>query len=625
MKRIKDKQIRGIISISLIVISVLILYIIPENQKIALSLVLTIFITMFCGLGWSFIILFVFPLLSIVTSSFRSGFELFLWLLVGMVVSHFIDKSNNMNKGKKRIMDIREKPKETIKEKRREIEPNTVQMILKTIEEMVNANCVILYTRKERIFKREISIYSRVLDLCDEIIPDSGIILCALREARTIYVPLLRENFDKLNYYNGEPPPIKSLLVHPLAHNDGLIIIDSLNQLPEGSVELIKRLARIVEESLSEITRLGHYIKLKDEFENFYHLSKRLNNSSSIEDVLSIFAEKAKELVYYDYSLFIFHDEENNLNRIKGCQGVEKGLLGREFDHDPDRNLISWVIKNKTPLDYNNLKERESIKIFDESFDFPFDFNSCFIVPFQVVGRSFGCSVFLRSSNEPFSVDSKKMVEAISNQAASSIQNINMYKDMEKMATMDGLTNLYNHRTFQENIILFIERAARRPEKISLVILDLDHFKSINDNFGHTMGDTILKSIGKILIEETRKIDFVARIGGEEFALILANTDTSGAYVLAERIRKRIVKSEFKTQHGILSTTCSFGIATYSKDAGNKELLIERADKAMYMAKNSGRNCTVAWSGEEKAYPVNHTNINIENRILPDILKNEIR
>jgi diguanylate cyclase (GGDEF)-like protein len=171
---------------------------------------------------------------------------------------------------------------------------------------------------------------------------------------------------------------------------------------------------------------------------------------------------------------------------------------------------------------------------------------------------------------------------------------------METMATTDGLTGLTNHRTFQERFQDLIDRAQRHNGKVALLLCDVDHFKKVNDGYGHPVGDEVLRRVARVLAEVPRKIDIPARYGGEEFAVLLDNVDVTQAKVVAERIRIEISKVVVDTEKGPLSVTESVGVACFPDDGRDRATLIERADLALYHAKHTGRNRVVTW-GEAQA------------------------
>ncbi len=175
--------------------------------------------------------------------------------------------------------------------------------------------------------------------------------------------------------------------------------------------------------------------------------------------------------------------------------------------------------------------------------------------------------------------------------------NIKKRKEKEKeiiyLNYHDSLTDLYNRRYFMETGKKEIERANRYEEPLTLMMIDIDHFKDVNDTYGHVAGDKVLKQLGTILEENVRKVDIVGRLGGEEFGIILPNTNLDNAKKAGERIRKDIEESTVKFKESNISITVSIGIASYEKDIPYIDNMLHEADSALYAAKNRGRNCVV--------------------------------
>ena len=158
---------------------------------------------------------------------------------------------------------------------------------------------------------------------------------------------------------------------------------------------------------------------------------------------------------------------------------------------------------------------------------------------------------------------------------------------LELLAATDGLTRLKNRRRFQETLTDEVKRANRSSTPLSIMLLDVDHFKQFNDTFGHPAGDSVLECVARLLEGNVRSTDFVARYGGEEFAILLPDTDQSGAILLAERVRQGIADGDWRDR-GI---TVSIGVATMNTSISTDESLVREADIALYRSKNNGRNC----------------------------------
>jgi diguanylate cyclase (GGDEF)-like protein len=160
-------------------------------------------------------------------------------------------------------------------------------------------------------------------------------------------------------------------------------------------------------------------------------------------------------------------------------------------------------------------------------------------------------------------------------------------KEAERLARIDDLTGLYNRRAFYEYGALLANNSKRNTDELSMINMDIDNFKLINDTFGHAAGDDVLKQVGQVLLQRLRKSDIYARIGGEEFGMLLPMTSLDQATQLAEQLRQAIEKMSFETGDENFTITASFGVATGSYDV---DVLVRRSDQVMYTSKESGRN-----------------------------------
>jgi diguanylate cyclase (GGDEF)-like protein len=161
---------------------------------------------------------------------------------------------------------------------------------------------------------------------------------------------------------------------------------------------------------------------------------------------------------------------------------------------------------------------------------------------------------------------------------------------LNQLSITDGLTKLHNHRFFQDHLTREIRRVERTQESLSILILDIDDFKRLNDRFGHAAGDEILTRIAQILHGAVRGSDLCARYGGEEFVVLAPGTDTAGAYQLAEKVRTAIAESSFIVDDSLRPqrVTVSIGVAAF---CGNRKRFFQKADQALYRAKADGKNC----------------------------------
>ncbi|RLT93039.1 MAG: sensor domain-containing diguanylate cyclase [Ketobacter sp.] len=172
-------------------------------------------------------------------------------------------------------------------------------------------------------------------------------------------------------------------------------------------------------------------------------------------------------------------------------------------------------------------------------------------------------------------------------------QRKRIQQELERLATTDSLTGLYNRRSFFEFANKELRRAVRYKQPMALLMLDLDHFKAVNDSYGHQAGDNVLRRFAEILKQNLREEDLMGRIGGEEFCAILVSSEEQGAYLVAERIRKRWMEETFDLEERPVAFTVSIGISIMLNERESIEDVMERADIGLYSAKRSGRNCVI--------------------------------
>lgn len=189
-----------------------------------------------------------------------------------------------------------------------------------------------------------------------------------------------------------------------------------------------------------------------------------------------------------------------------------------------------------------------------------------------------------------FGEEELELVALLCGHAAVALDNARLHRIVERQALVDGLTGLANRRRSEAALDEEIVRASRLGGELTLAILDIDHFKEVNDRYGHAAGDVVLKELALVLNQSLREIDTAGRWGGEEFALILPGTDTAGGARLCERIRQTLANRQIPIENGIvISIAASFGVAGFQR-AGTRERLLAAADESLYRAKRAGRN-----------------------------------
>lgn len=257
----------------------------------------------------------------------------------------------------------------------------------------------------------------------------------------------------------------------------------------------------------------------------------------------------------------------------------------------PGQGSVGCVAERCVPL---LIRDSAAHSDFDARFECYPEASSLLLAPLIAKGGLLGVLVVAdRQSGQPYRDSDLEMLTLFASQAASALDNVRLYAKLERAATTDDLTGLANRRSFQEVLEKEVARAGRYGHSLSLLMLDIDHFKEVNDSYGHTVGDEVLRRLGKVLRTDLRNIDLPARYGGEEFAVIMPHTPKPYAGSVAERLRMNVEESNLFHTDRLRTVTVSIGVAAYPVDATDVDSLIDAADNALYQAKREGRNRVV--------------------------------
>jgi len=194
------------------------------------------------------------------------------------------------------------------------------------------------------------------------------------------------------------------------------------------------------------------------------------------------------------------------------------------------------------------------------------------------------------SRRRKFTADEVTLIEHVVSAMIYPLRNALTYLAALRAAHKDPLTGTSNRAALDTTLVREVEMARRHATALSMIVIDIDLFKAINDSFGHAIGDEVIKNLTCVIDKVIRKSDMLFRFGGEEFVVLLSNTERDGALLLAERIRREVEKTTVRTTHRHVPITISLGVATLAND-DSAQMLFEKADRALYQAKASGRNC----------------------------------
>lgn len=326
------------------------------------------------------------------------------------------------------------------------------------------------------------------------------------------------------------------------------------------------------------------------ELASLLEIGKTLTSSLELRDVLKgIMAHLERLLQPQIWSLLLKDEETGELIFEIAVSPVAEELKGIRLK--PGQGIAGWVAQHGEPLLIPDVSKDER---FDNqvarAVDYPVASIAC--VPLKVRERVLGVLELIGvQGDEPFDPHNMPLLGAVADFAAIAIDNARNYQRISELVITDDLTGLYNARHFHELLEYEVARAKRYRSQVSLLFFDLDHFKQVNDTYGHLVGSRMIAEVGHLIRRLIRSSDRAARYGGDEYVIVLPNTGKQGSLAVATKMLERLHDHEFRSDTGeIIAITASFGVATYPDDAQDKTELIRAADAAMYEAKEGGRN-----------------------------------
>jgi diguanylate cyclase (GGDEF)-like protein len=429
--------------------------------------------------------------------------------------------------------------------------------------------------------------------------------LAAKENRRVLLNQMVPESARALPYYL-KPNPIASFLAQPiyLKHSSleskqsdemelvGVLVLD--HEKPDAFNENILLLAehfiQIFTDTLQG-ARVLHFSRTKTRnLHALYEVSNSFSTLLEPSKVLEAALKTATEITVCDSAYIALAEGDDRKLGIRAwwnpSQTVEKPVQVED-------DLTNWVFENKKPIRYSRGQRDKTLSIFSKKEGMLGSIQSFLMVPLLVGDNVLG--VIRLNSQHPATYQEydQDVLTTLANQTALALENALMVQQIQDLAIRDGLTGAYNHRFFQEKLEEELAKAERYNKDLTLLLLDVDHFKKFNDDYGHQEGDKVLRIVSEILQGTVReKIDTVARYGGEEFTVILPECDGNAGKELAERIRKNVEGHLFKNKGKLIyRVTISIGLASYPFDSSNQGDLIRSADQALYGAKKDGRNC----------------------------------
>lgn len=439
-----------------------------------------------------------------------------------------------------------------------------------------------------------------------------GIFGAAVSQRSAVAISGLKAGY-KLPYYAGLCP-VRAVLALPVFEHGalrGVLVVDRLEDHPftPREQELVQEASRYAVRAIENERVFVQLERAKVEQGKLYRAAEALGAATTEGDVIEAGVKSAREITSVDFAAVTLFDDAQKTHEIRAVSGDGAAeIVGQRFRHNT--GLVSMVLQNRHPLPYRGEYDAARQMVFTRRVAPP-PMPSIVVLPLLVHERPLGTLVLGSRRRAAFNDAVRSTLEVLASHMAVSLSNARMLRRLEELATTDGLTGLLNKRTMIEVAEQKIAAAKRFNRSLSVLVTDIDHFKKVNDTFGHDVGDVVIKGLGEILRRMKRNTDAVARFGGEEFVIICEETDARGAMLLAERVREELSRTTFHPA-GKLGPTgqplevrvnCSIGVATYPDAGVTWEEMFKAADEALYVSKRSGRNRSTAWSTSMKSGP----------------------
>jgi len=335
----------------------------------------------------------------------------------------------------------------------------------------------------------------------------------------------------------------------------------------------------------------------KQKMEQILEFDETVNAIREYDELVDYVVRRAAQMLEARKCSLMTLDDKNNMLSIAGARGLDQGII-KGVQIRLGEPISGAVAEAGQPLLVKNIEYDQR---FQRANKQSYQGRSFMIAPIQSENKLMGVinvsdKITKRSAENGAKLDYEGIFDktdlrilcAIARKVSVALENVNLYRKLSSLAIIDPMTGLYNYRQFSKSLDYEIKRSRRTGAALSIIMIDIDEFKSYNDTFGHLEGDQLLKDLGKIFKNHLREMDIACRYAGDEFVLIFPDTDIQGVRQVIQKIQDAVKRFSFKRK-----VTLSFGVAGYNGKSTKYQLILD-ADKALYRAKQEGKGCIYA-------------------------------
>ncbi len=394
-------------------------------------------------------------------------------------------------------------------------------------------------------------------------------------------------------FHYPQPAAIKSMMIVPLLFGGfiGFVGVDSREKDAWGNhdLELLTEYTNIITQFISQLDNMENLNRKIDFLQELEELNLSIQSEQDLNSVYREFTNLIEKYLTYDkLSIISYSVNGENLGNVDFIDGVETDYtVGFQFDI---RNTLCERVLNSDKFFIKNYDDSEIAYRFKPNDFQMLPFKSAIGIPMTVNKDVKTCLILESFIDNNFSESDFLLLKNICSNLENTCRKNFEYKTVKDLSMVDSLTKLFNHKALKDQLKYEIERCKRYDTRLTYLMIDIDKFKSVNDEYGHLFGDYVLKKVAQIITASVRKIDIVGRYGGEEFGVILVNTDNATSINTAERIRSNIENFIFEYNGQRENITISIGLAEFPKHGDDFHNIIANADQAMYKVKELDGN-----------------------------------
>lgn len=470
---------------------------------------------------------------------------------------------------------------------------NQILSILRDYFQLQNGAVLLLDRAKSELYVKAHLGRSNV-DVGFRMAPGMGLTGAAAQLKRPVYAPDVSQD---PRYFN-RVPETKSEVAIPLMVRDEVVGVldfqsEQLNYFDPETIDLLTLFSTQASLALENARLYSLERRRAEQLEAINAVARQTTAVLELDDLLRVVCNLLLDWFHIDHVAVLLAESDGL--RMRAHEGRLTSNLSIGAQLAPGAGLAARALATGRSTLENQVQNVPGyIAGFAET-------RSEVCVPLIFFGQKLGVLALDSAKPDAFDPDDIQPLESVADICAAAIQNANNFASVKELAYIDGLTGIHNRRYFETRILEELERGSRSQTRISVVMIDIDDFKRVNDEVGHLLGDEVLRDVSSMMKQQLRKPDIVSRYGGEEFAIVLPDTSIENAWRVAEKLRRQVGEHHFPGVPRPVTISC--GIAEAPAHGTTRDEIVAAADSALYTAKQAGRNRTVA-AGTRKEAPI---------------------